>query len=170
VHQRGRVKTIRLACTNAPPLDQPLGMRSRDYLRSLLAQANNHVILTIADTDRQGRKVAEVNVPTLNSEEEELVQYEMVAAGWAYPYEKFSDHCPNWDVVQQGGYSKGLRKRSKVIRGFGQLLQQSNLEAIAHSRNYLAGSGAHVLLIKSLASISLQKYGKCYGLCVLREE
>lgn len=103
VQQQGRVETIRLACTNAPPLDQPLGMKSRDYLQSLLAQANNHVILTIADTDRQGRKVAEVNVPTLNSAEEKLVQYEMVVAGWAYPYEQFADHCPNWDVVQQGG-------------------------------------------------------------------
>jgi len=60
VQQRGRVETIRLACTDAPPLDQPLGLKSRDYLRSLLAQANNHVILTIADTDHQGRKVAEV--------------------------------------------------------------------------------------------------------------
>jgi endonuclease YncB( thermonuclease family) len=104
VQQRGRVETIRLACTNAPPLDQPLGMKSRDYLQSLLAQANNHVILSVADTDRQGRQVAEVNVPTLNSEEEKLVQYEMVVAGWAYPYDKFADHCPNWDVVQQGDH------------------------------------------------------------------
>ena len=103
VQQRGRVETIRLACINAPPLGQPLGMKSRDYLQSLLAQANNHVILTIADTDRQGRKVAEVNVPTLNSDEEKFVQYEMVVAGWAYPYEQFADHCPNLDVVQQGG-------------------------------------------------------------------
>lgn len=103
VQQRGRVETIRLACTNAPLLDQPLGMKSRDYLESLLAQANDQVILTITDTDRQGRKVAEVNVPTLKPEEEKLVQYEMVVAGWAYPYEKFADHCPNWDVVQQGG-------------------------------------------------------------------
>jgi hypothetical protein len=44
-----------------------------------------------------------VNVPTLKSEEEKLIQYEMVVAGWVYPYEKFTDHCPNWDVVQQGG-------------------------------------------------------------------
>jgi len=102
VQQQSRVETIRLACVNAPPLAQPLGVKSRDYLRSLLAQANNHVILTIADTDRQGRKVAEVNVPTPRSDEEKFVQYEMVAAGWAYPYEKFADHCPNWDVVQQG--------------------------------------------------------------------
>ncbi|MBD1862331.1 MULTISPECIES: thermonuclease family protein [Trichocoleus] len=102
VQQQGRVEIIRLACVNAPQLDQPLGVRSRDHLRSLFAQANNHVILTIADTDRQGRKVAEVNVPTPRSDEEKFVQYEMVVAGWAYPYEKFADHCPNWDVVQQG--------------------------------------------------------------------
>lgn len=102
VQQQGRVETIRLACTNAPPLDQPLGVKSRDYLRSLFAQANNQVILTIADTDRRGRKVAEVNVPTPRSDAEKFIQYEMVAAGLAYPYEKFSDHCPNWDVVQQG--------------------------------------------------------------------
>ncbi|MEP0873655.1 hypothetical protein NDA01_28355 [Trichocoleus desertorum AS-A10] len=46
--------------------------------------------------------MAEVNVPTPRSDEEKFVQYEMVAAGWAYPYEKFSDHCPNWDIVQKG--------------------------------------------------------------------
>lgn len=103
VQQGTRTATVRLACINAPGVHQPLGVKSRDYLRSLLAQANNRVILTIADTDRQGRKVAEVNVPTLNSDEEKFVQYEMVVAGWAYPYEQFSDHCPNWDVVQQGG-------------------------------------------------------------------
>jgi endonuclease YncB( thermonuclease family) len=102
VQQQGRVETIRLACTNAPLTDQPLGVRSRDYLRSLVAQANNHVILTISDTDRQGRKVAEVNIPTPKSDAEKFIQYEMVAAGWAYPYEKFSAHCLNWDVVQQG--------------------------------------------------------------------
>ena len=104
VQQQGQVATIRLACISAPPLGQPLGGSSRDYLRSLLAQADNHVILTIADTDRQGRKVAEVNIPTLHSDAEKFVQYEMVAAGWAYPYEKFADHCPNWDVVQQGDH------------------------------------------------------------------
>jgi endonuclease YncB( thermonuclease family) len=102
VKQQGRIETVRLACTNAPTLDQSLGVRSRDYLRSLLAQADNHVILTTTDSDRQGRKVAEVNVPAPNSDEEKFIQYEMVAAGLAYPYEKFADHCPNWDVVQQG--------------------------------------------------------------------
>jgi endonuclease YncB( thermonuclease family) len=102
VKQQSWIETVRLACTNAPALDQALGVRSRDYLRSLLAQADNHVILTTTDTDRQGRKVAEVNVPTPSSDEEKFIQYEMVAAGLAYPYEKFADHCPNWDVVQQG--------------------------------------------------------------------
>ena len=102
VQQDTRTATVRLACIRAPRVHQLLGVKSRDYLRSLLAQANNQVILSVADTDRQGRKVAEVNVPTLNSDEEKFVQYEMVVAGWAYPYEKFSDHCPNWDAVQQG--------------------------------------------------------------------
>jgi endonuclease YncB( thermonuclease family) len=103
VQQQGQVETVRLACINAPRLDQPLGAKSRDYLQSLLTQANNHVILTIADTDRQGRKVAEVNVPMPNSGQERFVQYEMASAGGASPYEKFANHCPNWDVVQQGG-------------------------------------------------------------------
>jgi endonuclease YncB( thermonuclease family) len=87
VQQQGRIETIRLACINAPQLDQSLGVKSRDYLRSLFAQANNQVILTITDTDRQGRKVAEVNVPTPRSDEEKFVQYEMVVAGLAYPYD-----------------------------------------------------------------------------------
>ena len=103
VRQQGRIETVRLACVNAPSPDQPLGVRSRDYLSSLLAQANNRVILTIAETDHQRRKIAEVNVLTQKPGEEKFIQYEMVVAGWAFPYEKFADHCPNWSAVQQGG-------------------------------------------------------------------
>jgi micrococcal nuclease len=103
VQQGGQSETVRLACISAPSVDQPLGAKGRDYLRSLLAQANNHVILSVTETDRRGRKVAEVNIPMKGSEEEKFIQYEMVVAGWATPYEKYADHCPNWEIVQQAG-------------------------------------------------------------------
>ena len=100
--RNGQEIKVRLACLDAPELQQTLGPSSRDFLRSLLLQSNQ-VILTIVDHDRYGRKVAEVFVPTANPDQERFVQYEMVKAGWAYPYEQYANSCPNWDQVQQAG-------------------------------------------------------------------
>ena len=89
---------VRLCGVDAPELNQPFGVQSRDYLRSLLASASNQVILYISDTDRYGRKVAEVFVPDptpQQPEQEKIVNDEMVRAGMAYHYAKYSDRCPN---------------------------------------------------------------------------
>jgi endonuclease YncB( thermonuclease family) len=89
---------VRLCGINAPELSQPLGVQSRDHLRSLLARAGNQVILYISDTDRYGRKVAEVFVsdPTPQQpEQEKILNDEMVRAGMVYHYAKYRDRCPN---------------------------------------------------------------------------
>lgn len=89
---------VRLCGIDAPELSQPLGVQSRDYLRSLLASAGNQVILYISDTDRYGRKVAELYVPAHNPqqpEEEKLLNDEQLLAGMAYVYAKYASRCPN---------------------------------------------------------------------------
>jgi len=89
---------VRLCGIDAPELSQPLGMQSRDHLRSLFASAGNQVILYISDTDRYGRKVAELYVPAHNPqqpEEEKLLNEEQLRAGMAYIYAKYASRCPN---------------------------------------------------------------------------
>ncbi|MBW4578683.1 MAG: thermonuclease family protein [Tildeniella nuda ZEHNDER 1965/U140] len=89
---------VRLCGIDAPELSQPLGVQSRDHLQSLLASAGNQVILYISDTDRYGRKVAELYVPAYNPqqpEEEKLLNESQLLAGMAYVYAKYASRCPN---------------------------------------------------------------------------
>jgi endonuclease YncB( thermonuclease family) len=89
---------VRLCGIDAPALSQPFGVQSREHLRSLLASAGNQVILYISDTDCYRRKVAEVFVPDpapQHPEQEKILNDEMVRAGMAYHYAKYSDRCPN---------------------------------------------------------------------------
>lgn len=92
--QSGQVLKIRFACIDAPELKQPLGIESRNYLRSLLNQGGNKVKLRIVDTDRYGRSVAEV----WNSKG--LVQSQQTAAGWAYAYDQYAKNCPHFEAVK----------------------------------------------------------------------
>lgn len=92
--QSGQVLKVRFACIDAPELKQPLGIESRNYLRSLLNQGGNKVKLRIVDTDRYGRNVAEV----WNSKG--LVQSQQASAGWAYAYDAYAKNCPHFDAVK----------------------------------------------------------------------
>lgn len=92
----GREQKIRLCGIDAPEAKQPLGIESRDYLRSLIAKASNKVIVVEMDRDKYNRTVAEVLFDT--PEGERSVQEEMLKAGMAYHYKQFSDNCHNRDV------------------------------------------------------------------------
>jgi endonuclease YncB( thermonuclease family) len=60
VRLHGQMRKVRLACIDAPELDQvPQGAASRAYLQSRLRQGSQ-VRLLPYDTDRHGRLVAEV--------------------------------------------------------------------------------------------------------------
>ena len=83
---------VRLACIDAPELKQEGGKESRDYLRKMLSDRRK-VILSIAEEDRYGRKVAEIFVPT--SKGEIAVNGEMVKAGMAHFYKRYKSACPN---------------------------------------------------------------------------
>ena len=92
----GREQKIRLCGIDAPEAKQPLGIESRDYLRSMIATAFNKVIVIEMDRDKYGRTVAEVLFDTSNGELS--VQEEMLKAGMAYHYKQFSGNCHNADV------------------------------------------------------------------------
>ena len=81
-----------------PELKQPMGKKSRDYLRGLISKSGGKVGLNIVDTDRYGRSVAEVWIG--NNGAKELVQSKMILAGMAYPYERYKSDCPSWDAVK----------------------------------------------------------------------
>lgn len=95
VRQGQRIERIRMACLDAPELKQPLGKESRDYLKSLIQQNGDRVTLKIVDTDRYGRRVAEVFAGG------KLVQAEQVRSGMAYVYERYLNNCPDAAAVKQ---------------------------------------------------------------------
>ncbi|WPF87352.1 thermonuclease family protein [Cyanobacterium aponinum AL20118] len=97
---------IRFACVDAPEKAQPLGIQSRDYLRSLLQKYNYQVSLNITETDRYGRSVAEVYLPN-----GQLVQELQVKVGMVYPYERYKDDCPTWGKVKKAGV---VAKRNRI--------------------------------------------------------
>jgi endonuclease YncB( thermonuclease family) len=105
---------IRLCGIDAPEKDQPFGNESRDKLRSLIVGAGNQVIVTPVERDRYGRLVAEVFIkaPTPQQpEQEKLVNYEMVTAGLAYHYARYSDSCLNQQSLIDGeAQAKRLRR------------------------------------------------------------
>lgn len=95
VRQGQKIERVRMACIDAPELAQPLGNESRDYLKSLIAQNGDRVTLKIVDTDRYGRKVAEVFA------EGKFLQAEQVKSGMAYVYDRYLNNCPDAAAVKQ---------------------------------------------------------------------
>ena len=95
VNCNGEQVKIRLCGIDAPEKDQALGIESRDTLRKLI---RDDIYLTIVDSDRYGRKVAEVFVP-VRGERELFVNAELVKSGMAWHYTRYSLHCPNQDTL-----------------------------------------------------------------------
>ncbi|MFP5273794.1 thermonuclease family protein [Coleofasciculus sp.] len=91
---------VRLCGIDAPEKDQALGIESRDTLRELMG-IHSDLFLVVVDRDRYGRKVAEAFVPTGRGEEEIFINAEMIRAGMAWHYERYSNNCPNQMVFDQ---------------------------------------------------------------------
>lgn len=73
---------VRLAYIDCPEKDQPRGQAATDSLRSAIQ--DKPVSINIVDTDRYGRKVAEVFV------EEANVNLQLVRTGKCYVYRKYA--------------------------------------------------------------------------------
>ena len=88
---------IRLCGIDAPELEQPLGIDSRDHLRSLINRGDNTLIVLAVEQDRYDRTVAELFVPT--SAGEIHLNSQMVVDGYAYHYARYSGGCPNGHLL-----------------------------------------------------------------------
>ncbi len=101
----GEKLKVRLACIDAPETSkgnqtgQQWGEESKSNLRSLIKEANNEVMVSIVDTDRYGRKVAEV-FTSVNGGEKSLNE-EQLTSGNAYLYHQYLKNCPNAEVFQR---------------------------------------------------------------------
>lgn len=90
---------VRFACIDAPEKSQPLGRESRTNLQQLIDQAKGRVLLSVVNTDRYGRKVAEV-FTVLGDGQEKFLQGEQLLSGFAYVYERYLSDCPNAEAVR----------------------------------------------------------------------
>ena len=83
----GQTINVRLACIDAPEMDQtPYGHQARDQLRALLPKGTL-VQLFVQTKDRYGRAVAEVFKGSQN------VNQSLVSSGAAFVYWKYVDKC-----------------------------------------------------------------------------
>lgn len=95
----GRKEKIRFCGIDAPETKhgnqpgQPLGNESKVNLQRLIDEAGDEVQLSIIESDRYGRQVAEVFAGG------KFLQQEQVKAGLAYHYAKYSGNCPHRDAI-----------------------------------------------------------------------
>ena len=84
---------IRFCGIDAPEIKQPLGIKSRDYLRSLVEWGDGNLLLVPIEKDKYGRTVAEVYVQDSDDTAVNL-NMQMVRDGYAWHYAQYSDNCP----------------------------------------------------------------------------
>jgi micrococcal nuclease len=112
VDSQGAKSRIRFACIDAPEvphtkeerasynpadLDQfKWGRLARNRLTQLIHQGGDRVSLTVVDTDRYGRKVAEVRLPNGT-----LVQETLAREGLAVVYHEYIKNCVDAAAVEQ---------------------------------------------------------------------
>lgn len=91
---------VRLCGIDAPEQKQKFGAEATALLRSLVL--GKRVYINPIETDRYGRLVAEVFIaaPTPEQpEQEKFINGEMVHAGMAYHYPRYSGTCPNKTAI-----------------------------------------------------------------------
>ena len=103
---------IRFCGIDAPEIKQPLGIESRDYLRSLIAQGNGTIHVLPIEQDRHNRTVAELWIPIKPDFEQEIhLNTAMVEAGYAHHYQKYSDSCVSAENL---GWAEEIAKEDKL--------------------------------------------------------
>ena len=118
VRAEGKEDRIRLCGIDAPALGQPVGNDARKKLRSLVSAVGNQVIVFPSERDREGQLLVEVFVTARKgTEEEKLLNYEMVQAGMARHYREYSDRCPNGGEILAEAEQEAKVKRLGVWAG-----------------------------------------------------
>ncbi|MFN7415227.1 MAG: thermonuclease family protein [Dolichospermum sp.] len=108
----GKKFTVRFACIDAPEIAHSQtekkskitqdvnqfvwGMKAKTRIEELIKQTDNRVKLNITDSDRYGRKVAEVR-----SKDGTFLQEVLLKEGLAKVYRPYLSKCPSRDIIQQ---------------------------------------------------------------------
>ena len=103
---------IRFCGIDAPEIKQPLGIESRDYLRSLVAQGNGTIHVLPIEQDRHNRTVAELWIPIKPDYEAQIhLNTAMVEAGYAHHYQRYSGSCVSAENL---GWAEEIAKNAKL--------------------------------------------------------
>jgi micrococcal nuclease len=107
VIQGDRKEKIRFCGIDANESQQKGGQEAKAYLRSLIDKGDGTVIVNPIEKDRYGRTVAELFVkprtetPDSHSGEAIFLNGEMVKAGFARHYSRYSSTCPGREIIEQ---------------------------------------------------------------------
>ena len=102
----GQEMKIRLGCIDAPEIPhgnqpgQPFGEEAKVKLQSLVAAADNEVMVIPIEKDKYGRTVAEIMSAGKNGVEVSF-QEEMLKSGMSYLYRQYLNKCPNASAFEQ---------------------------------------------------------------------
>ncbi|HEY9804660.1 MAG TPA: thermonuclease family protein [Leptolyngbyaceae cyanobacterium] len=108
----GKKVTVRFACVDAPEIAHTnkekrsrrftdrnqfsWGVKAQERVQQLVQVSGDRVTLNITDSDRYGRKVAEVRL-----KDGSLVQQILLQEGLAKVYRPYLNKCPSKEIVQQ---------------------------------------------------------------------
>jgi len=118
----GNKFNVRFACMDAPEVPHSnkerqskrasdrnqfsWGAKAQERVQELVKQAGDRVTLNIIDSDRYGRKVAEVRLKDCT-----FVQEVLLREGLAKVYRPYLNNCPSKDLVQQAEAEAQQQKR-----------------------------------------------------------
>ncbi|MBW4613872.1 MAG: thermonuclease family protein [Desmonostoc vinosum HA7617-LM4] len=104
--------TVRFACIDAPEIAHSnkerqsrrtsdrnqfnWGVKAQERVEELVRQGGDRVTLNVTDSDRYGRKIAEIRL-----RDGTFIQQVLVQEGLAKVYRPYLNKCPSRDVVQQ---------------------------------------------------------------------
>ncbi|RCJ15308.1 nuclease [Nostoc sp. ATCC 43529] len=108
----GKNVTVRFACVDAPEIAHTnkekqskvssdrnqftWGIKAQERVQQLVQQGGERVTLNITDSDRYGRKVAEVRLKNGT-----FIQQVLLQEGLAKVYRPYLNKCPSKDLIQQ---------------------------------------------------------------------
>lgn len=118
----GNKITVRFACVDAPEVPHSAqerksrrvadesqfkwGVRAQQRVEELVKQSGDRVTLTITDSDRYGRNIAEVRLS-----DGTLVQEVLAREGLALVYRPYLKNCPSASAIEQAEAEAKRRRR-----------------------------------------------------------
>ncbi|BAZ68210.1 nuclease [Fischerella sp. NIES-4106] len=119
---KGNEFTVRFACVDAPEIPHSTkerqskaasdrnqftwGTKAQSRVQELVNQGSDRVQLTITDSDRYGRKVAEVRLRNGT-----FIQEMLVRQGLALVYRPYLNKCPSKEIIQQAEIEAKANRR-----------------------------------------------------------